>query len=75
MGVHKFGQRTFNGSGRQNCIGRLFGDDDARHHPEAVGIRDSGVVRNAGRNDRAVGEPSMESGSVTILRRGNENRR
>ena len=43
------------------------------HHPETEGIRDFGIVRNARRNDRAVGEPSMESGSVTILRRGDEN--
>ena len=35
---------TLNGSGRQKCHGRLFGDDDARHYPEAEGIRDSGIV-------------------------------
>ena len=42
--VQKFGQRTLNCSGRQKCLGRLFEDDDARHHPEAEGIRDSGFV-------------------------------
>ena len=53
--------------------GYLLGDDDAMHHPETEGIRDFGIVQNARRNDRAVGEPSMESGSVTILRSRDEN--
>ena len=35
---------------------------------QAEGVRDFGVVRDTGRNDRAVGEPSMESSGVTILR-------
>ena len=33
-----------NSAGRQKCNGRLFGNDDARHHPEAESIRDSGIV-------------------------------
>ena len=32
--MQKFGQRTLNGSGRPKFHGRLFGNDDARHHPE-----------------------------------------
>ena len=59
--------------GRQNSHGRLFGDDDARHHSEAEGIRDLGINQNARRNDRAIGEPSMQSGSVAILRKKDEN--
>ena len=35
MEIQKFGQRTLDGSGRPKCHGRLFGHDDARHHPEA----------------------------------------
>ena len=30
------------------------------------------VIRDAGGNDRAVSEPSMESSGVEVLRRGNE---
>ena len=33
-----------NGSGRQKRHGRLFGDDDARQHPEAKDIRDPCIV-------------------------------
>ena len=28
----------------KKCHRRLFGDDDARHHREAEGMRDSGIV-------------------------------
>ena len=35
---------TCDGSGRQDFHGRLSGDDVARHHPQAVGVRDSSVV-------------------------------
>ena len=69
--VQKFGKRTLNGSRRQKRHRRLLRDDDARHHPETEGIRDFGIFRNARRNNRAVGEPSVES--VTILRRRDEN--
>ena len=72
-GIQKFGQRTFDGSGRPKCHGRLFGNNDARHHPQAESILDSGVFRDACRNDRAISEPSMESGSVTVFRRRVEN--
>ena len=65
--VQKFGQRTLNGSRRQKRLGKLLGGDDARHHPETKSIRDFGIVQNARRNDRTVGEPSMESGSVAVL--------
>ena len=54
-------------NGRQECHGKLSGDNDARHHPQAESIRDASVVCNAGRNDRAVNEPSMESCSITVL--------
>ena len=36
--------RGLNGSGRQKCHGRLSGDPDARHHPQAEGIWNSGNV-------------------------------
>ena len=58
---------------KTKVLRRLSGDDDARHHPETEGIRNSGIVCKARGDDGAVGEPSMESSSVTILRRRNEN--
>ena len=44
VGVQKLGKGTLNGSGRHECHGRLSGDNDARHHPQAESIRDSSVV-------------------------------
>ena len=35
---------TLNCAGRQKGYGRLSGDDDAWHHPETEGIRNSDIV-------------------------------
>ena len=71
--VEETRQRTLNCSRKQKCFVRLLRDDDTKRNHEAEGIWKSGLFRDARGTDRPVGEPTMESSSVTALRSRNKN--
>ena len=71
--VEETRQRTLNCSRKQKCYVRLLRDDDTKRKHEAEGTWKSDLFRDARGTARPVGEPTMESSSVTALRSRNEN--